>query len=294
MSRIRYSELINQDLLDEKGLRKEPLPKDQLTKREKRCVKKYVDQTFKRVELIDGRKVSLEELRINIDKWFPETRQPRKVKTEIKTPRGEGYVHASTLIWDDTTVDQLTRAYREIMDSKHLPLESFRGDVTDEQVKSDFLFMGLLVELYNISCSIPVHTLRDIFDTYSTSKMGMDKYRHKLFWIRFIYKCRVVVGSPSNIMGSINTMIRLINPANMPKDFLARENIKLYHHYDLYIRNEIRLTGSIGMHEHVNNIASIDKYFLNTPKRVIEKPIDCYYIRLQYLFVNKILLSLRG
>lgn len=76
MGTIRYSELINRELLDDNGLRKKPFDSERLTADERKVVLQWVDQTYTKVILVNGETVPIRKLRENLYSWFPALIKP--------------------------------------------------------------------------------------------------------------------------------------------------------------------------------------------------------------------------
>lgn len=290
MATDRHGYMVDQTLLDERGLRKKPHPSMELTKDEKRVVMEYVDQSFTQVYLVDGRKVRLRELREHIYSWFPHLRKPRK--QVIRTCPDD---HAARCI-GHYKVDEVT--YRHIVDVANIllngnyrPLETLAGNANVKRLENDIEFMLELAKLWELNSKILISSSLEIWNAL---KVDYDKNNHVHVWVYAAFATRPV-DDPVHLLYRVRQMLfSLHNP--IFDDENRRLTMEMFRAYRLWKAGRLSLLKpTLDPSEYLamlNNLG--DGRLLKEPQPYMLNHWDRVFVRTQYLLIEKILKKAKG
>lgn len=289
MSTIRHGELINQDLLDERGLRKHPYEHEKLKKDERKVVIKFTDQSYLRVVLVNGDVVRLRELRENIYRWFPEL-NPARTGPTFRAVRAPAALARNRVNPDDAFKSQVKNLVDRIMDLDGNFLDTrVKGRVSVNSVTNDFQQMEALADVAILLEKVTISESTEMFNVWFPKSMTHNK---SYLWLRTAFLTR-----QSSEPYLLNSIRRALLPQERLEfdDESRRLQLTAYMDYLKYKLNKAELmerpTDLAMKIEQLTEITR-GRLFLEQIK-TIQSYEDRVMIRMQYLLIEKVLKPLQ-
>ncbi len=291
MTTIRHREMINQELLNEYGLRKKPYDHERLTKDERKVVIRFTDQSYLRVVLVDGRTVRLRELREHIYQWFPELAPIRKRSVSFSNRPEPSTVHRKRLECNDEFKAKVKDLVDRIILSEHNPIDKRRGGVISlKAVEDDFLYMEAVADLAILLDWITVAESTKLFNEMFPRP---ETHNPCYLWLRTAFLTRVKTEETYLLQSIHRTVIphtRLVFD-----DEARRLQLTVYMNYRRYKVNKTEL---VGRPEHlINKLTELSEAsqnrLLSEQIKTISNYGDRVLIRMQYLLIEKVLKPLQ-
>lgn len=292
MSTIRFGELVNQDLLDENGLRKKPYDHERLTKDERKVVVQFTDQSFLKVVLVNGEVVRLRELRENIYNWFPGLRPQRsgpafRAVRQPSTTLPRNRVDPSDVEFRKqlrVLIDRFTDLDTNLIDTRR------SGRIATKYVIDDFLQMETIADIAILLEKVTIPEAKMIF---SELYPKAETHRKSYLWLRTAFLSRYV--GESYLLNSIH---RALLPSARAEfdDETRRLQLTAFMDYRKYKSKTVELIGRPNrLPFMLNEIGD------TTQQRILSeqvKDIRCYgdriLIRMQYMLIEKVLKPLQN
>lgn len=291
MTTIRHRELINQDLLDENGLRKKPYEHEKLTRDERKVVIRFTDQSYLRVVLVNGNTVRLRELRDHLYQWFPDLEPLRYQRMSVRAAREPITVHRKRLQVDDEFKSKVKELVDRITYSDTNTLDVRRGGkVSIKSICDDFLYMEAIADLAILLDWITIPESTAIFnELFPCAQTHNPSY----LWMRAAFLTRFKL-EETYLLQSIHRVV--IPHTRLEFDDEARRlQLNVYMDYRKYKVNKTEL---IDRPEHLTiKLTELSEASQNRLLSEQIKTIGCYgdrvLIRMQYLLIEKILKPLQ-
>lgn len=292
MSTIRFGELVNQDLLDENGLRKKPYDHERLTKDERKVVVQFTDQSFLKVVLVNGEVVRLRELRENIYNWFPGLRPQRSGPTfrtvrQPSTTLPRNRVDPSDVEFRKqlrVLIDRFTDLDTNLIDTRR------SGRIATKYVIDDFLQMETIADIAILLEKVTISEAKMIF---SELYPKAETHRKSYLWLRTAFLSRYV--GESYLLNSIH---RALLPSARAEfdDETRRLQLTAFMGYRKYKSKTVELI------DRPNRLPfMLNEIGDTTQQRILSeqvKDIRCYgdriLIRMQYMLIEKVLKPLQN
>lgn len=291
MTTIRHRELINQDLLDENGLRKKPYEHEKLTRDERKVVIRFTDQSYLRVVLVNGNTVRLRELRDHLYQWFPDLEPLRYQRMSVRAAREPITVHRKRLQVDDEFKSKVKELVDRITYSDTNTLDVRRGGkVSIKSICDDFQYMEAIADLAILLDWITIPESTAIFnELFPRAQTHKPSY----LWMRTAFLTRFKL-EETYLLQSIHRVV--IPHTRLEFDDEARRlQLNVYMDYRKYKVNKTEL---IDRPEHLTiKLTELSEASQNRLLSEQIKTIGSYgdrvLIRMQYLLIEKVLKPLQ-
>lgn len=174
-----------------------------------------------------------------------------------------------------------------LYNGKDKPLECVKGDITRNDIVSDFSFLIKLVEIYRKLSHIPAGVTILEFNQFAGEVCrNPSKHDDKFYWIQWVFEHRLTpLDKPSVVECVYNTMAYRRNVTNIRR----RMVMDMIYHYQEYLAGRTPVIDQRNKVDYIAAIKDSDCSFFKELKTTITKKYNYNIARAQYLLIEKVI-----